>query len=376
MADSEKQDGDRKFVASEGGWGWIVCLASFWINATIFGLNNSFGVLLVAMLGDPTLQKHGATVFNTAWIGSITVCISFFATYIASILTDRFGCRRTAVVGAIIAFVGCLSSSFAKRLGLLYFTYGILIGVGFALAYMPSLIILGHYFEKKIGKANGFATCGSGVSTVLLPPFLRFLINSFGLWYTLKFIAGLTFLLIPCALTFRSQRPKVKRKQNNSSVEDETSTNARCSSSCRSWLGRYINFGIWKNKNYRIWCSGVLIGLLGYFVPFTHLIKYVEEVSPDPHTNGPILISCIGLSSIVGGIAPGYISDKPAVKRVMTRIEFQQLSFIVIGTFNFLVPTLVLSFPALVVATLIMGIFDGCFVCMMVPVAIDILGPE
>ncbi|XP_070559290.1 monocarboxylate transporter 10-like [Ptychodera flava] len=374
MADNEGEDRGREYVPPDGGWGWVVCFASFWINATVFGLNNCFGVLLVAMLDDPQLQKSGAKVFNTAWIGSLTMFMTFFGTYISSILTDRFGWRRTAFVGAVITFIGCLTSSFATRLEILYLTYGILIGVGFSVTYTPSLTIIPHYFDRKIGKAAGLASCGSGVSTVLLPPFLRFLIDSIGLWHTLHFIAGLGFLLIPCALTFKSNCPR--RRFHNNQNEDDGSDAVHDVGCCRSWLNRHVNFRIWRNRNYRIWCAGILVGFLGYFVPFAHLIKYVEEVCPDPSTNGPILISCIGLSSIVGGIAPGYISDKPAVKRVMTRIEFQQLSFIVIGLFNLLVPTLVMSFPAMVVATLIMGIFDGCFVCMLVPVARDIVGPD
>ncbi|XP_070557441.1 monocarboxylate transporter 10-like [Ptychodera flava] len=364
MANRDRKDYDGKKVP-EGGWGWVVCFASFWTNATVFGINNCFGVLLVAILDDPQLQKSGANVFNTAWVGSLTVFMTFFGTYMTSILTDRFGCRRTAFAGSIIAFVGCLTSSFATRLEILYLTYGIVIGVGFSLTYMSSLIIIGHYFDEKKGKANGFATCGSGVSTVLLPPVLRYLINTIGLWHTLRFIAGLAFLLIPCALVFK----ETSSPGDGLDVANGNSKNEVC---C---LG-HVNLKIWRNKSYRIWCIGVVVGLLGYFVPFAHLIKYVEEVSPDPNTNGPILISLIGLSSIVGAVAPGHLSDMKAVKKFMTGIEFQQLSFIVIGTFNFLVPTLVLSFPALVVATLIMGIFDGCFVCMMVPVAIDIVGKK
>ena len=47
--------------APDGGWGWVVCLASCWTNGTIFGIINSFGVLFVVMLN----ELEGATSFKT-----------------------------------------------------------------------------------------------------------------------------------------------------------------------------------------------------------------------------------------------------------------------------------------------------------------------
>ncbi len=32
-------------IPKDGGWGWVVCLASLWTNGTIFGIINSFGVM-------------------------------------------------------------------------------------------------------------------------------------------------------------------------------------------------------------------------------------------------------------------------------------------------------------------------------------------
>lgn len=40
----------------EGGWGWFVMLASMWCNGTVFGIQNSCGILFKSLLsefGDP-----------------------------------------------------------------------------------------------------------------------------------------------------------------------------------------------------------------------------------------------------------------------------------------------------------------------------------
>ncbi|XP_026582151.1 monocarboxylate transporter 10-like, partial [Pseudonaja textilis] len=54
----------------EGGWGWVVMLASMWCNGTVFGIQNSCGILFKSLLsefGDPqdeqlmfrTVQRKG-----------------------------------------------------------------------------------------------------------------------------------------------------------------------------------------------------------------------------------------------------------------------------------------------------------------------------
>lgn len=36
----------------DGGWGWVVCLVSFWTNGIIFGILNTFGILYVRILDE------------------------------------------------------------------------------------------------------------------------------------------------------------------------------------------------------------------------------------------------------------------------------------------------------------------------------------
>ena len=37
-----------------------------------------------------------------------------------------------------------------------------ILGMGFGLMYLPSIVIVGYYFDKKRAFATGLATCGSG----------------------------------------------------------------------------------------------------------------------------------------------------------------------------------------------------------------------
>lgn len=39
-----------EFVHPEGGWGWLVMLASMWCNGSVFGIQNAFGILFLSLL--------------------------------------------------------------------------------------------------------------------------------------------------------------------------------------------------------------------------------------------------------------------------------------------------------------------------------------
>uniref|UniRef100_A0A672NA86 Solute carrier family 16 member 10 n=1 Tax=Sinocyclocheilus grahami TaxID=75366 RepID=A0A672NA86_SINGR len=170
--EAKQENGDctekapREFEPPEGGWGWVVMLASMWCNGSVFGIQNAFGILFVSLLKEFGSESDEDLRFKTAWVGSLSMGMIFFFSPIVSVFTDLFGCRITAVGGAAVAFVGLLGSSFVTSLGPMYFTYGIVFACGCSFAYQPSLVILGHYFKRRLGLVNGIVTAGSSVFTI------------------------------------------------------------------------------------------------------------------------------------------------------------------------------------------------------------------
>ena len=52
-------------------------------------------------------------------------------------------------------------------------------GFGFGLIYLPSIVSVGYYFEKKRALATGIAVCGSGVGTFIFSPVNDMLITEY-----------------------------------------------------------------------------------------------------------------------------------------------------------------------------------------------------
>ncbi|XP_016078563.1 PREDICTED: monocarboxylate transporter 3 [Miniopterus natalensis] len=159
----------------DGGWGWAVLGACFVVTGFAYGFPKAVSVFFRALMRD-----FGAGYSDTAWVSSIMLAMLYGTGPVSSILVARFGCRPVMLVGGLLASAGMVLASFATRLLELYLTAGVLTGLGLALNFQPSLVMLGLYFDRRRPLANGLAAAGSpvvgvkgGVPRLSLPP--RFL---------------------------------------------------------------------------------------------------------------------------------------------------------------------------------------------------------
>ncbi|XP_050429209.1 monocarboxylate transporter 10 [Adelges cooleyi] len=351
-----KQQSDLSGTRSE--WSFRACLvvlASFICNGLVFGFINSYSVTYVYLLKKLEDAGVGDASSKASLVGSLSVGTTFLMSPIAGVLTDRIGIRLTTFTGGIIATSSLLISSFCThQVEVLYVTYGLLYGIGASLAYTPSLAILGHYFKTYLGLVNGIVTAGSSCFTMLIPYFVDSLLVNFGLDNCLRWEAALTAVLMVCSMAFKPTY-KIEKSDMNKSISDE--------------LRSLVNINIWKNPRYVIWATMIPLALFGYFVPYVHLVKFVEDKFPQ--SDGKILVTCIGISSGLGRLIAGPISDLKGANRIV----MQQVSLWLIGLMTMCI-IIVPNFTILILITLMMGLADGCFVSVIGPIAFDLCGQK
>ncbi|XP_051506504.1 monocarboxylate transporter 8 [Myxocyprinus asiaticus] len=361
------------FVPPEGGFGWVVVFAATWCNGSIFGIQNSFGILHMMLLKDHEYLTDKTSQFKVAWVGALAMGMIFFCSPVVSMFTDHFGCRKTAVCGAFVAFIGLLTSSFATTLGLRYFTYGILFGCGSSFAFQPSLVILGHYFRQKLGLANGVVTAGSSLFSMGLPVLLKKVVEPLGLARTFQILSIFMLVQSVLALTFRPLMPSGMCPMPGMGMEEGPPSGLDSASRWQRGLvkvRKYFNVRVFSVLTYRVWAFGVATAVLGYFVPYVHLIKFVKEQFGDTQKEWVLLV-CIGASSGIGRLLFGKLGDLiPGVKKIYMQVA----SFILLGLMSMLIPQCAV-FEGLVVVFVFMGLCDGCFITIMAPIAFELVGP-
>lgn len=232
---SESEDSNSISLPTppDGGWGWVVVAASFMVHLIADGCAFSFGVLYVELLHYFKESKG-----KTAWVGSLFVSVPLLTGPIASALTNKYGCRTVTVVGSIIAGGGLVVSSFATSIEQLCFTFGIIAGFGLSMVYVPAVVIVAYYFEKKRAFATGIAVAGSGIGTFVFAPLTEWLIEIYTWKGAVLILGGIMLNMIVCGSVFRPLFPseslrkkaaskqlslesRLSRKSSSSGLEDQ-----------------------------------------------------------------------------------------------------------------------------------------------------------
>ncbi|PZC84125.1 hypothetical protein B5X24_HaOG205847 [Helicoverpa armigera] len=346
---------ERRGPPDGGIRAYSVMVASFVINGLVFGVINSYSVVYPVLQANLEKQGVSNSESRAALVGALSMGTTFFLSPLSGVLTGVLGLRLTAILGGIISCTAMLLSSFfVYNVGVLCFTYGFMFGLGASFSYTPSLAILGHYFRKRLAFVNGIVCVGSSIFTVIMPPFMEYIIENHGLAWLCRLLALLTSGAAICGFIFKPSPSMVVKKVR----EDD---------SWKSLLKSIINVQIWKNKKYRFWALSMPIALFGYFVPYVHIKKLIESNFVDVNTNLPL--QCIAFTSGMGRLMFGFLGDRPGIDKIL----LQQISFYVIGTLTIILP-FVTNFGLLIAIALGMGIFDGAFIALMGPIAFGLCG--
>lgn len=188
----------KKPKIPDGGWGWWVVIASFVINLVSDGISLTFGLLY-----EEFLHEFGASKSATSWIGSLFMAVPLLAGPIMSALVDRYGCRSMTIVGAIISTIGFVASSFANNIIVMYFTFGVIGGIGLGLCFVTAVVSIAFWFDKKRAIALGLGACGTGFGTLVFSPLATLLIEEFHWRGTLLIMAGCFLNLAVCGALMR-----------------------------------------------------------------------------------------------------------------------------------------------------------------------------
>ncbi|XP_060871902.1 uncharacterized protein LOC132946091 isoform X1 [Metopolophium dirhodum] len=206
---SSSSSSDLHNQAPDGGWGWVVVFASFMVNMIADGVTFSFGVIFIEF---EKYFEEGKS--KTAWIGSLFMAVPLLSGPIASFLTDRYGCQKVTVIGAIIASTGFVISAFADSLFTLFITFGLISGFGLSLCYVAAVVIVAYYFDKKRSMATGLSVCGSGIGTFIFAPLNHELLSYYGWRGCTLILAGLFLNLCVFGMLMRDLPWTKERAQN------------------------------------------------------------------------------------------------------------------------------------------------------------------
>ncbi|GAU93074.1 hypothetical protein RvY_05063 [Ramazzottius varieornatus] len=390
-------NGNEKIVISEdiptaqslipdGGFGWVIVFCVFLIHIIIDGITYSFGVLFPELL-----TRFASSKGETSWIMSVLIGTTYGCGPIPGYLALEYGRRPVVLAGAVMACLGAFLSCFATEIWHLILSFGLLTGLGCGFMYLPAVVSVNQWFERKRALAVGLAVCGSGLGTMIFAPLTRALFNEYNVSGTLIIYSGIFLQCAVFAALLRSTPAEVaaerlkKRLGTTGNAQElkelvaaEKATvvvDERSKGGLRKkvdvWIVQYVDVDLMRQWRFWVYCLTAFFGGISSYIPYTYLPHRVEVAAGVNRDEAAWLLTYIGFANLVGRLTSSVISDRKFVNRMVV----YSVCCLISGATTSL-SVLWTSWSVYVAYSLVFGFTGGFIIALQSVVLTDIVGLE
>ncbi|XP_004639516.1 monocarboxylate transporter 4 [Octodon degus] len=349
MGGAVVDEGPTGVKAPDGGWGWAVLFGCFVITGFSYAFPKAVSVFFKELI-----REFGIGYSDTAWISSILLAMLYGTGPLCSVCVNRFGCRPVMLVGGLFASLGMVAASFCTSIIQLYLTAGVITGLGLALNFQPSLIMLNRYFSKRRPIANGLAAAGSPVFLCALSPLGQVLQDHYGWRGGFLILGG---LLLNCCVCAVLMRPLVAPKTGGGPRPQQSSK-------------RLLDLSVFRDRGFVIYAVAASIMVLGLFVPPVFVVSYAKDLGV-PDTNAAFLLTILGFIDIFARPTAGFITGLKKVRPYSVYLFSFAMFF---NGFTDLTGSTASNYGGLVVFCIFFGISYGMVGALQFEVLMAIVG--
>lgn len=111
--------------------------------------------------------------------------------------------------------------------------------------------------------ANGIAAAGSGVGTVAVGPFLAKLMSALGWKHSARIFSALLLIPTLAALVYRVPASYANQYKGSGEKGHEQPK------------PKILDLSVFKNRAFIVLCFAMSVFMMGYFVPFVHVVSFL-----------------------------------------------------------------------------------------------------
>ena len=239
--------------------GWIVVAAAFLAMFVAFGCMFAFAAFFHELE-----REFAASRADISLIFSLSGFLYFAIGALTGPLADRVGPRRVVGIGVVLIAAGLFFASRAETLHMVYWTYGVGVGLGVGFVYVPAIGTVQRWFERRRGFASGLAVAGIGVGTLLVPPFAAWLIGREGWREAYVIMAAVALLCGLMAARLLDHSPERRGLHRDGAAS--TPPNNRTEAADGLTIGQALR----TRPFWLLYAAGVATSF-GIYIPFVHL---------------------------------------------------------------------------------------------------------
>ncbi|XP_064179611.1 monocarboxylate transporter 6 [Anguilla rostrata] len=304
--------------APDGGWGWVVLVASILVLALTLAFPSCIGIFYTDLQA-----AFQASNSETSWVPSIMTAALHAGGPLCSVLVERYGCRATVMLGGVLSGLGMAASSFTNSIMELYITAGVITGLGFCFSFQAAVTILGQYFVRRRAFANAMSSTGTAIGLSTLPFLAEFLRSQLGWRGSFLVLGGVLLNCCVCGAVMRPVSPKYGGPAAGRAPERRPPPSAQTKGAgpgerARAWLrataallSRNMAFDLFcSNPRFAAFSLGVTWMMLGFVVPLIFLVPYATTHGME-QGSATLLLAILGFVNIVVRPPAGLLFGLP-----------------------------------------------------------------
>jgi OFA family oxalate/formate antiporter-like MFS transporter len=168
---------------------WVIAIAGVFFQVALGA------VYAWSVFRAPLAKQFGWSISEITLTFTISIFVLGFAAFFGGLWLNRKGPRLVALTGGALYGLGVFLASFSHSLPWLYFSYGLIGGVGLGLGYIVPVAVLVKWFPDRRGLITGIAVGGFGAGALITAPVATRLIQSVGVLSTFAWL-GIAYLIV------------------------------------------------------------------------------------------------------------------------------------------------------------------------------------
>ncbi|XP_063816804.1 monocarboxylate transporter 7 [Pseudophryne corroboree] len=412
--DMEKCTGANVYTkVPDGGWGWVVAVAFFFVEVFTYGVIKSFGVFFKDLM-----VYFDESNSRISWIISICLFVLTFTAPLSTVLSNRFGHRPVVMLGGFLISLGMIMASFARNIVEMYVTIGVVSGLGYCLSFLPTVTILSQYFDKRRSLVTAVASTGECFAVFAFAPAITALNDQVGWRYCLLTVGALQLNIVVCGALLRpivikpqeeaKEPPKTENLEMTYMLENEQTLTSLDSidsgvevstspkngpvnvklEKCTEVIDKnemdekveidekktppLLDFSVLKNSSFICYALFGLFATLGFFAPSLYIIPLSLSLGIDKDLSA-YMLSAMAIAEVFGRIGAGWILNKKPIRKIYIELIFVILLCLAMIAFPF-----AHNFWGLVVCSVFFGCMLGTVTGTHIPMVAedDLVGIE
>ncbi|KAI1505223.1 putative monocarboxylate transporter [Biscogniauxia marginata] len=276
---------------ADGRQAYVVLAGCVLLQLPIWSFTISYGVFRDYYVSPSTAGQIDGDLSQTGIIGTTLNGIMYMSMPILfGIFTNRLACyrRHAAFLGALLAAISLMASSFARSVWQLTLTQGVLQAIGSTVLYSSTTIYLDEWFIRRKGFAYGVILSTKSTVGVGVPLLFGHLLSELGFRTTLRIWSAVTICTaLPAIMFLRPRQPLQASRPRD----------------------RRLSWSFLRHPTFYIFQLANIVFSASYGMPQTYLSSFASDVLGFSTATSALILAALNAPSIVACFWFGLLSD-------------------------------------------------------------------